>query len=81
MTTLLAAIAVIGLVMFVMALGFIFQKKSLRGSCGGSEVFDCDGESLSCAACPNRQDGEGSLPRRAASNELIRELMGGRSPR
>ena len=76
MTTLLAAVAIIGIAMLVMALGFIFQKKSLRGSCGGSEVFDCDGESLSCAGCPNRKDGEGG-PRRAGQNELIRELMGG----
>ena len=80
MTTLFAAVAVIGIAMLVMALGFIVQKKSLRGSCGGSEVLDCDGESLSCAGCPNRKDRDAG-PRRASQNELIRELMGGGSSR
>lgn len=43
-----------GLIMLAMAIGVMIQKKALRGSCGGAEVFDCDGESLSCGGCPNR---------------------------
>lgn len=43
-----------GLIMLAMAIGVMVQKKALRGSCGGREVFDCDGESLSCGGCPSR---------------------------
>jgi len=41
--------------MFVMAIGVLLKYPCLRGSCGGSEVFGTDGESLSCAACPRRK--------------------------
>ena len=50
----LISIAVIALLMGAMAVGVILQRKSLRGSCGGSEVFDCDGDAITCGACPNR---------------------------
>lgn len=43
-----------GLVMLVMAVGVIFRRPCLRGSCGGPEVMGEDGEPISCAACPNR---------------------------
>ena len=46
--------AAFGVIMLAMAIGVMVQKKALRGSCGGAEVFDCDGESLSCGGCPNR---------------------------
>ena len=55
MSILLISVASIGFAMLIMAVGVIFQKKSLRGSCGGSEIFDCDGEAISCGACPNRR--------------------------
>ena len=54
MNIVLISIAAIGFAMLIMAVGVIFQKKSLRGSCGGSEVFDCDGDAITCGACPNR---------------------------
>jgi len=51
----LISVAAIGFAMLIMAVGVIVQNKRLRGSCGGSEIFDCDGEAISCGACPNRQ--------------------------
>ena len=75
MSVIVATVAAFALIMLVMAVGVIFQKKSLRGSCGGAEVFDCDGESLSCGACPNRGKKE---PRKAHPAELLKELTGSR---
>jgi hypothetical protein len=58
-------IAIFAVLMGIMAVGLIFQKKSLRGSCGGSAVFDCDGNSISCDSCPNRPDNaSGGTPKR-----------------
>ena len=37
------------------AIGVIFRRPCLRGSCGGPEVRTAGGESLSCATCPNRK--------------------------
>lgn len=69
--TIALAILVIGLLMGGMAVGVIFQKKSLRGSCGGPDVVDCDGESLACGTCPNRAEKEA---RKAQQNELLRGI-------
>ena len=55
MSLVLLTVAAVAVIMGAMALGVIFGKRALRGSCGGAEVFDCDGESLSCGACPNRK--------------------------
>ena len=44
--------------MAVMAVGAIFKNRCLRGSCGGGEVFDADGEPLTCSACPKRKERE-----------------------
>lgn len=55
MTLFLITAAAFGVIMLAMAIGVMVQKKALRGSCGGAEVFDCDGESLSCGGCPNRK--------------------------
>src|SRR5690606_3081428 len=49
-------ILVIGALMAAMAVGVIFKNKSLRGSCGGPDIVDCDGESLACGTCPNRAE-------------------------
>ena len=58
-----------GLIMLAMAIGVMVQKKALRGSCGGAEVFDCDGESLTCGACPNRKKRQdAAAARRLAAN-------------
>ena len=37
-----------------MVIGVIFKRPCLRGSCGGPEVMGGDGDTISCAACPNR---------------------------
>lgn len=71
--TIALTILVIGLLMAAMAIGVIFQKKSLRGSCGGADVVDCDGDSLACGTCPNRAENEA---RRAEQNELLRGISG-----
>ena len=49
----LAAI-LIGLAVVAMAVGVIFRRPCLRGSCGGPAVIGPGGEKLSCSDCPNR---------------------------
>ena len=51
-------VAAIAIVMLIMAVGVIFKRPCLRGSCGGPEIFDADGEALSCGACPRRKERE-----------------------
>jgi hypothetical protein len=48
------AAVLIGAAVLFMAVGVIFRRPCLRGSCGGADVFGPDGEKLSCATCPNR---------------------------
>jgi hypothetical protein len=57
-TTLLVTFSIFAIVMAVMAVGVIFSGRCLRGSCGGPEVLDGDGEPISCAACPRRKQRE-----------------------
>ena len=66
-------ILVIGALMAAMAIGVIVKNKSLRGSCGGPDVVDCDGESLACGACPNKAEHQA---RKARQNELLSHLSG-----
>lgn len=66
-------VLVIGILMAAMAIGVIVKNKSLRGSCGGPDVVDCDGESLACGACPNRAEKEA---RKAKQNELLSHIAG-----
>jgi uncharacterized protein len=66
-------IVAMGILMAAMAIGVIFHQKSLRGSCGGADVVDCDGESLACGACPNKAVNQA---RKAKQNELLRHLSG-----
>ncbi|MDH4061200.1 MAG: hypothetical protein OEU94_10350 [Aquincola sp.] len=56
-TLLVVAISVllVGAAVAAMAIGVMFRRPCLRGSCGGPEVKGAGGESLSCATCPNRQ--------------------------
>ena len=54
MTTILLSIFIFGIAMLIMAVGVIFKRPCLRGSCGGPEVLDANGQSLSCATCPNK---------------------------
>lgn len=50
----LGALAAFAVAVGAMALGSRLTGRCLRGSCGGPEVRGADGESLSCADCPNR---------------------------
>ena len=75
MMIILVSIVAFLLIAAAMSVGVIFQKKSLRGSCGGAEVVDCDGESLSCGTCPNRKD---APARKSRPGELLRDLTGTR---
>jgi hypothetical protein len=49
------AAVLIGLGIAGMAIGVLFRRPCLRGSCGGPEVLGPGGEKISCATCPNRQ--------------------------
>jgi hypothetical protein len=51
----LAVAALLGIAVLAMAVGTMLSGKCLRGSCGGPEAVGPDGESLSCATCPNRK--------------------------
>ena len=66
MEVLLFTTAIFALAMLVMAVGVIFRRPCLRGSCGGPEVLGPDGEPLTCATCPNRKkrrkEEKGALP-------------------
>ncbi len=55
MSLFLVTLVVVGLVMVLMAVGLFFKRPCLRGSCGGPDLFDSQGESLTCAACPRRR--------------------------
>jgi hypothetical protein len=54
LTIALSLLAVVAAVA-AMAVGVMFKRPCLRGSCGGREVRDAHGDSLSCATCPNRK--------------------------
>ncbi|MFQ5792216.1 MAG: hypothetical protein ACE5JI_17240 [Acidobacteriota bacterium] len=56
MTVFLLTLALVGLAMLIMGVGVLFGNRCLRGSCGGPEATGPDGESLTCAACPNRKE-------------------------
>ncbi len=66
MTLLLLTITFVGLAMLVMAVGVIFKRPCLRGSCGGADVLDSSGEPLSCATCPKRKERLEKMARAAA---------------
>jgi hypothetical protein len=55
MTVFLLTVGTMAGVMLIMAIGLFFKYPCLRGSCGGADVLDDNGESLSCAACPRRK--------------------------
>lgn len=48
------ALALIGAAVAAMAIGVMFRRPCLRGSCGGPAVVGPDGEKLSCDDCPRR---------------------------
>ena len=49
------AVVLLGLGIAGMAIGVIFRRPCLRGSCGGPAVLGRGGEKISCGDCPNRQ--------------------------
>jgi hypothetical protein len=49
------ALAAIGIAVAAMAIGVIFRRPCLRGSCGGPAVTGPGGTKLSCETCPNRR--------------------------
>lgn len=52
---LLVSVLLVGIAVAGMAIGVMFRRPCLRGSCGGPAVRDAQGRSLSCEACPRRQ--------------------------
>ena len=54
-TVFVLAAVLIGAAVLAMAVGVIFRRPCLRGSCGGPAVVGPDGEKLSCSDCPNRK--------------------------
>jgi hypothetical protein len=55
MTLILITAALMALVMLAMAVGVLFKNRCLRGSCGGPDILDPDGEPLSCSHLPEPQ--------------------------
>lgn len=53
-TMLLVTAVAFGLIMLLMSVGVLVSGRCLRGSCGGPDILDADGQSLKCATCPNR---------------------------
>jgi hypothetical protein len=49
------ALLAIGIAVAAMAVGVMFKRPCLRGSCGGTAVLTPNGHKLSCATCPNRK--------------------------
>jgi len=62
LVVLLATLALVGASVAAMAIGVVFRRPCLRGSCGGPELRTPGGDKLSCATCPNRQRHAGSGP-------------------
>jgi len=69
MTSFLLVLALMAVAILAMAIGVIFKRPCLRGSCGGPEVMGGDGEPISCAACPNRNKGSTSAERERLTAE------------
>lgn len=66
MAVLIMTLAIFLIVMLIMAVGVLFKRPCLRGSCGGPEVMGPDGEPVTCATCPNKD----KKRREAASSPL-----------
>ncbi len=52
----LLAVVFFAIAMAIMAIGLLSKNRCLRGSCGGPDVLDAQGDSLRCGACPKRED-------------------------
>ncbi|MDP7638451.1 MAG: hypothetical protein QGG73_01865 [Candidatus Hydrogenedentes bacterium] len=47
-----------GFVVLIMAVGVIFKGHCIRGSCGGEDIIDANGDLLNCDTCPARKERE-----------------------
>ncbi|RMH22595.1 MAG: DUF539 domain-containing protein [Acidobacteria bacterium] len=70
MTLMLLTLAVFLFVVLIMAVGVIFKRPCLRGSCGGPDIFDRDGDPITCATCPNRKRLEAEAQERRRQGPL-----------
>ena len=57
LVVLVASFVLVGASIAAMAIGVMFKRPCLRGSCGGPAVLGPDGAKISCATCPNRKRG------------------------
>ena len=76
MALLALSIAAIAIAMLIMAVGVIFKRRQLRGSCGGI-LYGTDGEPLNCDACPYRDENP-DCERRATGSAQPTEAHAGR---
>jgi hypothetical protein len=53
-TVVALSVLLVSAAVIAMAIGVIFKRPCLRGSCGGPIVLGPDGERISCSDCPNR---------------------------
>lgn len=56
LTTFLLSLGLVLAAVGIMSIGLLSRNRCLRGSCGGPEVRDSQGESLRCGACPRKGD-------------------------
>jgi len=52
----------VGAGVLAMAIGVMFRRPCLRGSCGGPEVRTAGGDRISCVDCPNRKRKTAAAP-------------------
>lgn len=71
MATFFLSLALIAFAMLIMAVGVLFKRPCLRGSCGGPTIFDGNGEPLTCATCPNRNKGGDCADARRSGLPLV----------
>jgi hypothetical protein len=57
-----AVFAIVGIAVAAMAVGVMFKRPCLRGSCGGPAALAPDGSKLSCDNCPNRKRAARTAP-------------------
>ena len=55
MPVFLVVLAGFAIAVAAMAVGVMFKRPCLRGSCGGPALRAADGTKLSCRTCPNRR--------------------------
>lgn len=67
--TLFITLGIFAFCMLIMSVGVLFSNRCLRGSCGGPDVLDADGNSLSCDTCPRRKKCEDEADQMLAAVE------------